>query len=206
MPIIEDLTISEDIRLIVWEISETINDLKTEDLLSKDSLKLLNQRKSEIHKKQFLAIRNILKELSIDDQDLLYDESGKPFIRDGQNISFSHSDNYAAVIIGKQMVGIDIEIRRDRILKIKEKFLGIELNYPGDLNSEKALIYWNIKESIFKMVGNSVIDFRKNILVLPLDLNNNYIKSWYLNDDQIESYNSYYKISKNYNLAYVIKG
>ena len=39
MPIIEDLTISEDIRLIVWEISETINDLKTEDLLSKDSLK-----------------------------------------------------------------------------------------------------------------------------------------------------------------------
>ena len=129
MPIIEDLTFSENIRLIVWEISETINDLKTEDLLSEHSLKLLNQRKSEIHKKQFLAIRNILKELSIDDQDLVYDESGKPFFRDGQNISFSHSDTYAAVIIGKQMVGIDIEIRRDRILKIKEKFLGIKQNF-----------------------------------------------------------------------------
>ena len=206
MPIIEDLTISEDIRLIVWEISETINDLKTEDLLGKDSLKLLNQRKSEIHKKQFFAIRNILKELSIQDQDVVYDESGKPFIRNGQNISFSHSDMYAAVIIGKQTVGIDIEIRRDRILKIKEKFLEIELNYPGNLNSEKALIYWNIKESIFKTVGYSGIDFRKNILVLPLDLNNNYIKSWYLNDDQIDSYNSYYKVSKNYTLAYVIKG
>ena len=205
MPIIEDLTISEDIRLIVWEISETINDLKTEDLLGKDSLKLLNQRKSEIHKKQFFAIRNILKELSIQDQDVVYDESGKPFIRNGQNISFSHSDMYAAVIIGKQTVGIDIEIRRDRILKIKEKFLEIELNYPGDLNSEKALIYWNIKESIFKTVDSAEIDFRKNILVLPLDLNNNYIKSWYLNDDQIDSYNSYYKVSKNYTLAYVIK-
>ena len=205
MPIIEDLTISEDIRLIVWEISETINDLKTEDLLSKDSLKLLNQRKSEIHKKQFLAIRNILKELSIDDQDVVYDESGKPFIRNGQNISFSHSDMYAAVIIGKQTVGIDIEISRDRILKIKEKFLEIELNYPGNLSSDKALIYWNLKESIFKTVGDSGIDFKINILVLPLDLNNNYIKSWYLNDDQIESYNSYYKISKNNTLAYVIK-
>jgi phosphopantetheinyl transferase len=175
-------------------------------MLSDDSLKLLHQRKSEIHKKQFLAIRNILKELSIDDQDLVYDESGKPSFRDGQNISFSHSDIYASVIIGKQVVGIDIEIRRDRILKIKEKFLGIELNYPGDLNADKALIYWNIKESIFKTVGNSGIDFRKNILVLPLDMNNNYIKSWYLNDDQIDSYNSYYKISKNYTLAYVIKG
>ena len=205
MPIIEDLTISEDIRLIVWEISESIKDLKTEDLLSEDSLKLLNQKKSQIHKKQFLAVRNILKELSIQDQDLVYDESGKPFIRNGQNISFSHSDIYAAVIIGKQMVGIDIEIRRDRILKIKEKFLEIELNYPGDINSDKALIYWNIKEGIFKTVDNAEIDFRKNILVLPLDLNNNYIKSWYLNDDQIDSYNSYYKISKNYTLAYVIK-
>ena len=114
MPIIEDLTFSENIRLIVWEISETINDLKTELLLSEDSLKLLNQKKSQIHKKQFLAIRNILKELSIDDQDLLYDESGKPFIRDGQNISFSHSDIYAALIIGKQVVGIDIEKRTIR--------------------------------------------------------------------------------------------
>ena len=112
MPIIEDLIISKDTKLIVWEISETINDLKTEVMLSEDSLKLLHQRKSEIHKKQFLAIRNILKELSIDDQDLLYDESGKPFIRDGQNISFSHSDIYAALIIGKQVVGIDIEKKK----------------------------------------------------------------------------------------------
>ena len=103
------------------------------------------------------------------------------------------------------MVGIDIEIRRDRILKIKEKFLGIELNYPGVLNADKALIYWNIKESIFKSVGNSSIDFRKYSCT-SFDLNNNYIKSWYLNDDQIDSYNSYYKISKNYTLAYVIKG
>ena len=50
MPIIEDLTISKDIRLIVWEISETINDLKTEFMLSEDSLKLLHQRKSDSQK------------------------------------------------------------------------------------------------------------------------------------------------------------
>ena len=83
MPIIEDLTISKDIRLIVWEISETINDLKTEDLLSKDSLKLLNQRKSEIHKKQFLAIRNILM-LCLDkvcgDKHTISNHFSKPFV------------------------------------------------------------------------------------------------------------------------------
>ena len=99
MPIIEDLKLSETSRLIIWEISETINELKTKVLLSENSLKLLNQRKSEVQKKQFLAIRNILSELSIDDRDMKYEESGRPYVIGGQNISLSHSDTFAAVIL-----------------------------------------------------------------------------------------------------------
>ena len=205
MPIIEDLTLSADNRLIIWEISETINDLKTELLLSEDSLKLLDQRKSVIHKKLFLAIRNILKELSIDDQDLLYEESGKPFIRDGQNISFSHSNIYVAVIISKQIVGIDIETASDRIFKIKNKFLETELKYPIEFNQETLLVYWNIKESIFKSLRNSQIDFKQNIIVLPFNQKDNSTKSWYINKEEVYSFDTYFKISKNYTLAYVIK-
>ena len=205
MPIIEDLTLSADNRLIIWEISETINDLKTELLLSEYSLKLLDQRKSVIHKKQFLAIRNILKELSIDDQDLVYEESGKPFIRDGQNISFSHSNIYVAVIISKQIVGIDIETASDRIFKIKNKFLETELKYPIEFNQETLLVYWNIKESIFKSLRNSQIDFKQNIIVLPFNQKDNSTKSWYINKEEIYSFDTYIKISKNYTLAYVIK-
>ena len=205
MPIIEDLTLSADNRLIIWEISETINDLKTELLLSEDSLKLLDQRKSVIHKKQFLAIRNILKELSIDDQDLVYEESGKPFIRDGQNISFSHSNIYVAVIISKQIVGIDIETVSDRIFNIKNKFLETELKYPIEFNQETLLVYWNIKESIFKSLRNSQIDFKQNIIVLPFNQKDNSTKSWYINKEEIYSFDTYIKISKNYTLAYVIK-
>lgn len=205
MPIIEDLTLSADNRLIIWEISETINDLKTELLLSEYSLKLLDQRKSVIHKKQFLAIRNILKELSIDDQDLVYEESGKPFIRDGQNISFSHSNIYVAVIISKQIVGIDIETASDRIFKIKNKFLETELKYPIEFNQETLLVYWNIKESIFKSLRNSQIDFKQNIIVLPFNQKDNSTKSWYINKEEVYSFDTYFTISKNYTLAYVIK-
>ena len=205
MPIIEDLTLSADNRLIIWEISETISDLKTELLLSENSLKLLDQRKSVIHKKQFLAIRNILKELSIDDQDLVYEESGKPFIRDGQNISFSHSNIYVAVIISKQIVGIDIETVSDRIFNIKNKFLETELKYPIEFNQETLLVYWNIKESIFKSLRNSQIDFKQNIIVLPFNQKDNSTKSWYINKKEVYSFDTYFKISKNYTLAYVIK-
>ena len=138
MPIIEDLKLSENSRLIIWEISETINELKTKVLLSENSLKLLNQRKSEVQKKQFLAIRNILSELSIDDRDMKYEESGRPYVIGGQNISLSHSDTFAAVILSDNVVGIDIEIMNDRILKIKDKFkdtVGKTLNVLTEKNS-----------------------------------------------------------------------
>ena len=205
MPIIEDLKLSETSRLIIWEISETINELKTKVLLSENSLKLLNQRKSEIQKKQFLAIRNILSELSIDDRDMKYEESGRPYVIGGQNISLSHSDTYAAVILSDNVVGIDIEIMNDRILKIKDKFLETELNYPEKLEVATALIYWNIKESIFKAVPKKGVDFKKNILVLPLNMKKNTTKSWFIDNDEIYSFETHFKISKKYTLAFVIK-
>ena len=205
MPIIEDLKLSETSRLIIWEISETINELKTKVLLSENSLKLLNQRKSEIQKKQFLAIRNILSELSIDDRDMKYEESGRPYVMGGQNISLSHSDTYAAVILSDNVVGIDIEIMNDRILKIKDKFLETELNYPEKLEVATALIYWNIKESIFKAVPKKGVDFKKNILVLPLNMKKNTTKSWFIDNDEIYSFETHFKISKKYTLAFVIK-
>lgn len=205
MPIIEDLKLSETSRLIIWEISETINELKTKVLLSENSLKLLNQRKSEVQKKQFLAIRNILSELSIDDRDMKYEESGRPYVIGGQNISLSHSDTFAAVILSDNVVGIDIEIMNDRILKIKDKFLETELNYPEKLEVATALIYWNIKESIFKAVPKKGVDFKKNILVLPLNMKKNTTKSWFIDNDEIYSFETHFKISKKYTLAFVIK-
>lgn len=205
MPIIEDLKLSETSRLIIWEISETINELKTKVLLSENSLKLLNQRKSEVQKKQFLAIRNILSELSIDDRDMKYEESGRPYVIGGQNISLSHSDTFAAVILSDNVVGIDIEIMNDRILKIKDKFLETELNYPEKLEVATALIYWNIKESIFKAVPKKGVDFKKNILVLPLNMKKNRTKSWFIDNDEIYSFETHFKISKKYTLAFVIK-
>tara|TARA_X000001036_G_scaffold131228_1_gene124038 strand:+ start:456 stop:1076 length:621 start_codon:yes stop_codon:yes gene_type:complete len=205
MPIIEDINLFLKTRLVVWEINEDIEDLRSEVLLDKDSVKLLADRKSEIHKKQFLAIRNILKEISVYNQNLKYDELGRPFLIDDINISITHSGNYAALIISDQKVGIDIEVVADRILKITDKFLDTELIYPQVLDKETALIYWNIKESIFKLVKNSGVDFKKNIIVLPLDFKNNCTKSWYLNEDTIDSFDSGFKISKNYTLAYVIK-
>ena len=205
MPVIDDLNLSPKTRVVIWEINESIQDLKSKVVLSEDSLKLLNQKKSGIHKKQFLAIRNIFKFLCIDDKDLKYDKAGKPIFSQNKKLSISHSGNYAAVITSNYNVGIDIEKISDKAIKIKHKFLQIELNYPIEFDNQISLIYWNIKESIYKAMGIMGVDFKKNILALPLDINAVKCKSWYVNNDDIYSFETYFRISKNYTLAFVIK-
>ena len=205
MPIIDELSISTNTRAVVWEINESINDLESRLVLSEDSLKLLNQKQSEIHKVQFLAVRHLIKYLSINPQNLKYDSLGKPFFENNFKISISHSGVYAAVIVSDTAVGIDIEGINDRILKIKSKYLETELNYPLELNTETSLVYWNIKESVFKAVDKTGIDFKENILVPPLDMKKNVVKSWYIDDDKIYSFDTRFKISKKYTLAFVIK-
>ena len=205
MPIIDDLKISTNTRAVVWEINESINDLESRLVLSEDSLKLLNQKQSKIHKVQFLAVRHLIKYLSINPQNLKYDSLGKPFFENNFKISISHSGLYAAVIVSDTAVGIDIETINDRILKIKSKYLETELNYPLELNTETSLLYWNIKESVYKALDKTGIDFKENILVPPLDMKKNVVKSWYIDDDKIYSFDTRFKISKKYTLAYVIK-
>ena len=205
MPIIDDLTLSPKTRVIIWEIDESIQELESEVILSEDSLKLLNQKKLDVHKKQFLAIRNIFKLLSIEDKEVKYDKAGRPIFSQNKTLSISHSGNYATLIISDHTVGIDIEKISNKTIKIKDKFLDIELNYPQELNNKISLVYWNIKESIYKAVGITGIDFKKNILALPLDINATKCKSWYVNNHDIYSFETYFRISKNYTLAFVIK-
>ena len=205
MPVIDNLNLSPKTRVIIWEINESLQNLESKVDLSQHSLKLLNQKKSEIQKKQFLAIRNIFKLLSIEDNEVKYDKVGRPIFSQNKILSISHSGNYAAVIISDQSVGIDIEKINGKAYKIKHKFLHIELNYPQELNNQTSLVYWNIKESIYKAMGIKGIDFKKNILSLPLDMNAAKCKSWYVNNDDIYSFETYFRISKNYTLAFVIK-
>ena len=205
MPIIEDFAPFPNTRILIWQITETIDILLSKIQLDNSSQQILNLKKKEIHKKQFLAIRNILELMSSEKYLVSYSELGKPYLNSKKNISVTHSGSYAALIVSDKQVGIDLEEFGEKIKKIEKKFLDVELNYPIDLSTSNLLVYWNIKESIFKSLENKPMDFRKNIIVLPLEKENNKVKSWYINNDEIYSFCSYYKVSKNYTLAYVIK-
>ena len=59
MPVIEDFNVSSKTRYVLWEITETIETLFSGIELDLNSKQLLSQKKLEIHKNQFLAVRNI---------------------------------------------------------------------------------------------------------------------------------------------------
>ena len=205
MPIIEDFAPFPNTRILIWQITETIDILLSKIQLDNSSQQIFDLKKKEIHKKQFLAIRNILELMSSEKYLVSYSEIGKPYLNSKKNISVTHSGSYAALIVSDKQVGIDLEEFGEKIKKIEKKFLDVELDYPIDLSISNLLVYWNIKESIFKSLENKPMDFRKNIIVLPLEKENNKVKSWYINNDEIYSFCSYYKVFKNYTLAYVIK-
>ena len=203
MPVIEDIHLSSTTRIIVWEIKETIDFLKSELNLSDFSKKTLLKKKSAIHQKQFLAVRNILKLLSIHEIDLSYNVNGKPSIKSGY-ISISHSNEFVTVLVSDQKVGVDIESNSDKCFRIMEKFIGTENEFPIRIERKIAQVIWNMKESLFKMMDFKEIDFKENFIVIPFSLNDNQTKIWFVKNELSRVYNVNYFTNKNYSLAYII--
>ena len=203
MPVIEDIQLSSKTRIIVWEIKETIDFLNSELDLSDLSKKTLRKKKSEIHQKQFLAVRNILKILSIHDSDLSYEVDGNPLIKSGY-ISISHSKEFVTVIISDEKVGVDIESNSDKCFRIMQKFVGTENEFPIKIDMKIAQLIWNMKECLYKIIDFKEIDFKENLIVITFTLNENQTKIWFVKNEFYQVHNANYFINKNYSLAYII--
>jgi len=203
MPVIEDIQLSSTTRIIVWKIKETVDFLKSKLDLTDFSRKILHKKKSEIHQKQFLAVRNILKLLLIQDSDLSYGADGNPLIKSGY-ISISHSEEFVAVIISDEKVGVDIESNSDKCFRIMQKFVGTENEFPIKIDMKIAQLIWNMKECLYKIIDFKEIDFKENLIVIPFSLKEKQTKIWFVKNEFIQDYFANYFINENYSLAYII--
>ena len=111
MPFFKEILLPNNTSVYLWKINEEIDDLKQQLLLTETSINRLAKMKSESHIKGFLAVRKLLNEINYTDSDLYYDSFGKPLLKNGKNISISHSHKFACIIISDKNVGIDIEIK-----------------------------------------------------------------------------------------------
>ncbi|TXD46825.1 4'-phosphopantetheinyl transferase family protein [Polaribacter sp. IC073] len=167
MALYKSLTVNEKTKVLIWKIEESFNDLNKNVLLTENNQIRLDGMKSELHQRGFLSVRHLLKEAGYSDTDLIYDEFGKPHLKDGKFISITHSFTFSGLIISDDLhVGIDIEKQRDKILKIAHKFTPIE-EYRTIANADalisKLTIVWGAKESLYKIYGKKKLLFLHHI-------------------------------------------
>ncbi|MEM0542568.1 4-phosphopantetheinyl transferase [Flavobacterium sp. j3] len=165
MPLFRKSNINVFTTIFVWKITETYNELFDSVQLNDNSLIRLEGMKSESHQKGFLSVRRLLMEAGYSDFDLYYDEFGKPHLKDGKHISISHSHDFSAIAVSEVVLGIDLEIKKEKTLKIAPRFMDIahleSLSYEDKI--QKATVVWGIKEAIFKIKNEKGISFPEHI-------------------------------------------
>ncbi|NLX66339.1 MAG: 4'-phosphopantetheinyl transferase superfamily protein, partial [Bacteroidales bacterium] len=100
---------------------------------------------------------------------ILNQTDGKPYLEDGSYyISISHTKDYAAIYLHKtQPVGIDIEIRSERVNKVAHKFVGDDEYIDPSQTTVHQLLHWSAKESLFKLMEESEIHFKHHLHIHP---------------------------------------
>lgn len=203
MPIIRIIKPNDNTIVGIWKITETLDNLCKSVSLSSTSRELLKNRKSRIHKLQFLSVRAILIELGYADDNLSYQDN-VPTLDDSKKISISHSNLFSCVIISDLKVGIDVQEINHKINTIAKKFIGYETSYLTHDDFKRKSIIWNIKESIYKIANINGLDYKTHSLVVPFNLSDNFTYSWLIYKNLKERYASYFFTIENYSFAYLI--
>ena len=167
MPLYKTITLNPGISVRIWKITETEDKLAEGVVLTPHCQERYEGMKSELHRRGFLSIRHLMAEEGYRDQDLYYDDLGKPHLSDGSFISITHSYHFTGIVVSKNIpVGIDIEKQREKILKIAHKFTPIEeygsFSEPHEL-MRKLTVVWGAKESLYKINSTLGLSFLNNI-------------------------------------------
>ena len=194
MPLYKTIHISPDVKVLLWKIAESEEDLRNGIELTDNCQQRVDGMKSQLHRRGFMSIRHLMRIEGYEDRDLYYDEAGKPHLHDGTHISISHSFQFTGIILSKSVeVGIDIEMQRDKIRRIAHKFTTYTEEQAAN-NSQYVrdlTLLWGAKESMYKVAAIQGLSFRQNIYVEPEFVR----KEWFQGMVQHESSSSTYRIS-----------
>lgn len=190
MPLHKVININPSTAVFLWRITESFEDLFDEVQLNDINLIRLNTMKSELHQRGFLSVRKLLSHCGYTDFDLVYDQSGKPFLKDGRHISISHSHDFSAIVLSNQNIGIDLELVKEKVLRIAPRFMDVShlANLSESDKMKKATIVWGIKEAVFKLKNEAGISFTDHVFESPFLLSDKKCTAELHFNDTIESF------------------
>ncbi len=208
MPLLRNQRLPDGILLGLWKIEEGpafFEQLLHLSVIEQQQLSGLKGRR----RVEWLASRWLLHIMSKREErgSVIKDEYGKPHLSGSQwHISLSHTKGYAAVIAADRLVGIDIQVRVNKITRIAHKFIGDaeQHNIASHREIDFLHIYWGIKESLYKAYGRRALDYKKNLFVKAFNLEEQQTKAT-IELENISSYRAYFELNSEFLLTYVIK-
>ena len=158
MPLIKDISVGKN-RLGLWKIdgSETEFEKRFPEVAA--SLSVRHPRTQIQRYASRLLIHEMLGELP----EVWKDEHGKPHLKDVElEISISHTEGYAAILLGKEKLGLDVQHFKPNVMKVRDRFLDEnELHMAQDI--ETTTLFWAAKEAVYKYNAKPGLDFRDPI-------------------------------------------
>jgi 4'-phosphopantetheinyl transferase len=164
-------TLHNDLEVVVWRLTESLEDLEKEVKLEECYREAFDAISVPVKKREFLAGKFVLEKacaiLNIDYKGIEKDEHGKPHLRGRAcEISLTHTEEFIAVVFAKNgSVGIDLELPRQQIFRVLPRLYSQEEVEAVGNDLEKATIYWSAKEALYKLYGKRSVDFKKNLFL-----------------------------------------
>lgn len=155
----------------VWKVEETLEECLAALPNKQIHQEALRTFTSEHRKIEYAAVRLLLYTLLNEDRLVLYHQNGAPYFEIPKtSLSISHTRGYVAVVVGDgQAVAIDIEQYASRVRNVVSRFMrSEELLSLSDGNDLYALLlHWSAKESLYKAMGQSGVDFKEHLRIFP---------------------------------------
>ncbi len=216
MPLYKTINFSFSTQILVWKITESYEQLFSEVPLNEKSLLRLNAMKSQLHQCGFLSVRKLLQQAGYSDFDLYYDESGKPHLNPNNchtkpvEVSISHSHNFSTLIISDQKVGIDIEMQREKILRIADKFVNSQelrrlQSFDNQDYVKKLTVKWGAKEAIFKIRNEKGISFKDHIQVNSFEIRDKKTTAMLEMESIKQQFSIYFEEIEDFTLVYAFE-
>ena len=164
MPLIEDRKVGQN-RLGLWKIDGS--EIRFESEFPEISKKLsVRHPRTQL---QRYASRLLIHEMLGKLPEVWKDEHGKPHLKEVEmEISISHTEGYAAILLGSGKLGVDVQHYKPNVLKVRDRFLDDrELLLAQDI--ETTTLFWAAKEAVYKYNALPGLDFRDPITVHSIE-------------------------------------
>ena len=160
MPIIEDIQVGKN-RLGLWRIDGSENDRITD---WPEVFEQLSVRHPRTQLQRF-ASRLLLAEMLGEMPKVDKTDHGKPVLPELDfEISISHTEGYAAILLGPNRLGVDVQHYKPNVLKVRDRFLD-ETEQEMAQDIETTTLFWAAKEAIYKYNAKPALDFKDPITV-----------------------------------------